>query len=76
MSKLPQISGWQLTKVLKKDGWVEVSQKGSHQKLIKQFTPVGKSVVIVPQHKTIKKGTLAQILKDASLSVEKLRKLL
>lgn len=59
-----------------KDGWVEVGQRGSHRKFTKQLSPVGKATVIVPQHKTIKKGTLGRILKDASLSVEKLKNLL
>lgn len=73
MSKLPQISGEKLVKALQRDGWVEVSQRGSHRKLIK---PDIRRTIIVPMHKTIKKGTLSSILKDAYVTVEKLRKLL
>ncbi|HCS78122.1 TPA: hypothetical protein DIV55_00070 [Patescibacteria group bacterium] len=76
MSNLPQISGNQLVKAFKRDGWKEKSQKGSHLKLIKILTPVGKNTIIVPLHKTLKKGTLGSILKDAKISVEKLKKLL
>lgn len=76
MGKLPQISGFQLVKVLKRDGWTAVKQEGSHLKLVKNLAPIGKSTVIVPQHKVIKKGTLSRILKDSRLSPEKLKKLL
>lgn len=72
MPKLPQISGKKLVKALKKDGWVEIGQKGSHVKLVKYLKPVGKATVIVPQHRVLKKGTLARILKDSRLSLEKL----
>lgn len=76
MPKLPQISGTLLIKALKKEGWIEVSQKGSHIKLIKTFNLVGKSTIIIPQHKVIKKGTLSRILKDAGVTVKKLKDLL
>ncbi len=46
-------------KVLKKDGWVLVSQKGSHMKLKKENL-----TCIIPNHKgDIPKGTLTQIIK-------------
>ncbi len=76
MPKLPQISGATLVRALKHDGWQEVSQKGSHLKLMKQLKPLGKTIVIVPMHRTLKKGTLHGILKDAHLSKEKLLELL
>lgn len=76
MAKLPQISGERLVKAFKKGGWLVVSQKGSHVKMIKMLKPVGKATVIIPQHKVVKKGTLLRILKDTSTSVEKLKSLL
>lgn len=76
MAKLPQISGKELVKVFKKDGWIEVSQKGSHIKLIKTFKPIGKTNIIIPNHKIIKKGTLSRILKDSGITIEKLKSLL
>lgn len=76
MAKLPQISGKDLAKALKKDDWVEVGQKGSHKKLIKYRKPFGKSTIIIPQHKVLKKGTLTRILKDANMSIDKLKELL
>lgn len=71
MPKLPQISGRKLVKVFEKEGWVKIGQKGSHIKLVKNFT-VGKSTIIVPNHKVIKKGTLSRILKDSGLSIDKI----
>jgi len=75
MTKLPSISGRKLIKALAKDGWVIKSQKGSHVKLIK---PGVKFPLLIPVHgkASIPKGTLASILKDAGISVEKLNSLL
>lgn len=75
MPKLPQISGKNLVKALIKDGWIKYSQRGSHVKMAKSFQ-IGKETLIIPQHKVIKKGTLSTILKDAGISVEKLRDIL
>lgn len=72
MPKLPQVSGKKVVKILIKEGWIYVSQKGSHVKLTKKPQPIGQATVIIPQHKTIKKGTLSKILKDTGLSIEKL----
>ena len=76
MPKLPQISGRELIKAFKKDGWFKVGQKGSHVKLKKNLKPLGKTSIIIPQHKILKKGTLSGILKDSGMSLEKLKKLL
>ncbi len=73
MAKLPQVSGNDLIKAFKKDGWVEVGQKGSQTKLTKSLKPVGKATIIIPQHPVIKKGTLSRILKDSGMTVDKLR---
>ena len=66
MPKLSPISGEELAKLLIKDGFVFISQKGSHIKLRK-----GKIIVIVPNHKEIRKGTLSNILKLTNLDLEK-----
>lgn len=76
MPILPQISGKKLIKAFLKDGWYIVHQKGSHIKIRKDFKPVGKTIIIVPNHKILKKGTLSGILKDSGLTLEKLKKLL
>ncbi len=68
MPKLPQISGSKLIKLLKKEDWVEVSQKGSHVKLRKE-SGSAVSTVIIPNHKIIKKGTLSGILKQTKIKI-------
>lgn len=75
MPKLPQVSARQVIKVLEKIGFKQVSQKGSHIKLQRKKTKTTKTI-IVPNHKSIKKGTLRNgILKPAGLSVGEFVKL-
>ena len=71
--KLPQISGLDLVKKLCKNGFVVVRQKGSHIRLEKN-TPDGTIKITIPNHPSLKKGTLHQILKAASLNPEELLK--
>ena len=68
MPKLPQISGWKIVKLLQKEDWEVISQKGSHTKLSRN-SDLGKVTVIVPQHKVLKKGTLSSILKMSNLKI-------
>ncbi len=67
--KLPQISGIELIKKLRRHGFVVTRQKGSHIRLEKN-TPEGIIKITVPNHPTLKKGTLHRILKDAGLEVQ------
>jgi predicted RNA binding protein YcfA (HicA-like mRNA interferase family) len=55
----------EVIKKLKKDGWFEVSQKGSHIQL-KYQTKKGRVTVPHPKRE-IPKGTLNSILKQAEL---------
>jgi predicted RNA binding protein YcfA (HicA-like mRNA interferase family) len=50
-------------------GFLTVSQKGSHVKLLK-VTPEGSRTVIVPRHREVTYGTLRSILRQADLSIE------
>ena len=72
--KLPTISGQEILKILKKEGFVVISQKGSHIKVRKENPPAEKITLIIPNHKTLKRGTLRAILKQANISIEKLHK--
>jgi predicted RNA binding protein YcfA (HicA-like mRNA interferase family) len=55
----------ELLKLLRKDGWIEQTQKGSHLQL---EHPVKKGKVTVPVHGgDIPKGTLNSILKQSGL---------
>ena len=76
MSPVPQISGRQLIKALKKIGFTVVRQKGNHIRLIRFFDNK-KQLLTIPDHKVIHKGTLLNgILKPIRLSLEDLKKLL
>jgi predicted RNA binding protein YcfA (HicA-like mRNA interferase family) len=56
----------ELLRILKKDGWYPVSQRGSHLKLTH---PVKKNVIIFPNYgsQEVGKGTEKKILKDAGI---------
>jgi len=67
--KLPQISGKELIKKLRKFGFVVTRQKGSHIRLEKNIKE--KTIKItIPNHPQLKKGTLHQIIKSSGLSLE------
>lgn len=72
MPRLPRITGPELVRALKKMGFVEHRQKGSHLTL--KHLDTGRRVV-VPIHvgKTLALGTLKAILKQAGISVEELK---
>ncbi len=75
MPKLPVVSGKELIAALKKAGFVEVRQKGSHISLQK-ITPDATYRTVVPQHRELSKGTLLDILHQTGLSREDLLDLL
>jgi predicted RNA binding protein YcfA (HicA-like mRNA interferase family) len=60
----------ELFRMLKKDGWYEIRQSGSH--VIMQH-PEKKSQISVPNHgsKEIKKGLLKGIFKQAQIKTDK-----
>jgi len=69
MQKLPVLSGLELVKLLRKVGFEENRQKGSHIILVKQ-TEVEKKTLVVPLHNEIDKGTLVEIIRQAGLTRE------
>jgi predicted RNA binding protein YcfA (HicA-like mRNA interferase family) len=60
----------ELFRLLKKDGWIEIRQKGSHVIL---GHPEKQEQLTVPYHasKEIKKGLLTAILKQADIKTKK-----
>ncbi|MGM0610023.1 MAG: type II toxin-antitoxin system HicA family toxin [Thermodesulfobacteriota bacterium] len=69
MSKVPSLNYDKIIKVLQRDGWVIVRQRGSHirlQKHIEQET----LKITVPAHKPIKRSTLSHILKQARITAD------
>jgi predicted RNA binding protein YcfA (HicA-like mRNA interferase family) len=75
MPRLPSLSGRDLVRALKRAGFEEVRQRGSHVALCKR-TPKRTYKVIVPLHSSLARGTLFDILKQAGLTPEELRSLL
>ena len=66
MPSLPRVSGAQVIRALEKLGFVVTRQRGSHVVLRRET--VG---CVVPIHRELKTGTLAGVLKQAGVSVEK-----
>jgi len=58
------LTGKEMCRLLRKNGWVKKRQKGSHQHFYKDGI-----IVVVPVHgnRNLKKGTEHQILKNAGL---------
>ncbi len=64
--KLPRdLSGAEAAKALRRLGFVQLRQTGSHLILRKEGL-----TVVVPQHKSLKPGTLRGIIEQAGLTVE------
>jgi len=72
MSRLPVVSGKELTKRLEKIGFQLVRQEGSHMILWRESP---KTTVSVPDHKELKKGTLRTILQQINLPVDGFKQL-
>jgi len=75
MPKLPSVSGERVIRALKRAGFAELRQKGSHVSLEKR---VGEKVfkTVVPMHSELAKGTLSDILKQCGLKLEEFLELL
>ena len=75
MTKVPSLGYEKVIAALKRDGWVVVRQRGSHIRLQKR-TRTETLKLTVPAHRPIKRSTLAHILKQARLTVERFGTLL
>ena len=73
MSKLPQVSGKNCLKALSKVGFFVKRQKGSHI-IVCRNEPFAE--VVIPNHKTLDKGTLRAIIRQANLDVDEFIELL
>ena len=67
--KLPVVSGSDVIKMLEKEGFLVVRQRGSHVSLHKKVNDKT-LLVVVPMKKEIKKGTLLSIIKQAGMTRE------
>ena len=74
MARLPVLSGRDVIKALQKAGFEIHHQTGSHV-ILKQARPPHLRLS-VPNHKTIKRGLLRAIVREAGLMREQFEKLL
>jgi predicted RNA binding protein YcfA (HicA-like mRNA interferase family) len=71
MPKLPVLKPKELVKLLKKMGFTERRQKGSHLVLVNEEK--NKQVIVPIHNKPLKKGTLAAILRQAEIQIDNLK---
>jgi predicted RNA binding protein YcfA (HicA-like mRNA interferase family) len=67
MTSLPQISGRQCVAALLRKGFQFKRQNGSHI-ILRRDQPFAQ--VVVPDHKTLDRGTLRSILRQAGMTTE------
>jgi len=65
MPKLPRVSGAQVVRALERLGFAVARQRGSHIVMRR-----GSTGCVVPNHRELKTGTLAGVLKQAGVSAE------
>ena len=65
MPKLPRISGAEVVRALRRLGFEQVRQSGSHVIMRRESRGC-----VVPMHAEIKVGTLAGVLRQAGVSTE------
>ncbi|MHB8834826.1 MAG: type II toxin-antitoxin system HicA family toxin [Candidatus Methylomirabilia bacterium] len=73
MSPLPRVSGRECIRALKRLGFQERRQEGSHI-VLRRADPFGQ--LVVPDHRELDRGTLRAIIRQAGISVEEFIRLL
>jgi len=71
MPKLPRVSGAEVVRALERLGFAVARQRGGHIVLRR-----GSTACVVPNHRELKTGTLAGVLKQAGVSAEDFMKVL
>lgn len=74
MPKLPSLKPRQVVRALKRAGFVEFRQKGSHLIMVNEKTD--KQTVIPVHTRDIKKGLFYSIIRDAGLTTKEFQELL
>lgn len=74
MSALPQVSGRDVVRALRAIGYELDRQRGSHMVLRQSLSPHRR--LVVPDHRTVAKGTLRAIIRQAGLTVQQFNDLL
>ena len=74
MNRLPNLTALKIVRALKRAGFVEVEQKGSHLTFVNAATGCGTTV---PVHSgDLSRSLMKEIIKQAGLSEDKFRKFL
>jgi predicted RNA binding protein YcfA (HicA-like mRNA interferase family) len=71
--RLPVVSGKEFIQMMERLGWLVQRQTGSH---IILSSPDRKRTLPVPHHRTLDKGLLHSLIKQAGLTTKEFRKLL
>jgi predicted RNA binding protein YcfA (HicA-like mRNA interferase family) len=74
--RLPRVTGEEVLRALRRLGWAEVRQTGSHHHLRHPERPGALVTVAAHAGRQLPVGTLAAILDAASLTGDELRKLI
>lgn len=74
MSRLPVVSGREAVNAFERVGYAVDRQKGSHIQLRQVAAPHRR--LSVPDHRTLAKGLLRALIRDAGLTVDEFRNLL
>ena len=69
MPRLGVFSGAEVCAILEADGFRVVRQRGSHI-VMQKITPTGSVTVPVPNHRTIRIGTLLAIIRQSGMAKE------
>lgn len=75
MPKLPVISGNRAIKCFEKMGYQVIRQRGSHVRMCHKSNST-KQPLTIPRHKTLGKGLIRKLLRDAELTIEEFSKLI
>jgi predicted RNA binding protein YcfA (HicA-like mRNA interferase family) len=76
MSKLPAVSGIRIVRALGRAGFEVVRVSGSHHRLVHRDDPARATTVPIHGAKTLRAGTLRNILKQTGLTADELVALL
>lgn len=75
MPRLPRITGAEVVRALRRAGWEQVSQEGSHVQL-RHSTRSGRVTVPIHRGETLGPRLLSSILAQAGMTADDLRALL
>jgi predicted RNA binding protein YcfA (HicA-like mRNA interferase family) len=71
---LPRVSGREVMKALRKIGYEQDRQRGSH--IVLRQTTAPHRRIVVPDHAEVAKGTLRAIIRQVGLTVDEFKSLL